>query len=87
MLVRCRKAAPERKKKKMSAPLRCRRKKIIINSKEVRNYFLNNRNLIQAFVTFAVPKRESNYYLEDNADEQVRMEKTAFTAEISLPLR
>jgi hypothetical protein len=22
-----------------------------------------------------VPKRESNYYLEDNADEQVRMEK------------
>ena len=56
--------------------------------KDIPDVFTNFRKKKEKDVgTFAVSKRESNYYLEDNADEQVRMEKTAFTVEISSPLR
>ena len=76
-----------KKKKKDFATFAVSKKNVVINSKKVNNNFPNNSDLIQDFVTFTVPKKRNQYYLEDSVCEQVRAGRTAFAAEISSPLR
>jgi len=50
-------AKRHKKEKEDFATFTVSKKNIVINSKKVNNYFLNNSDLVQDFVKFAVPKR------------------------------